>query len=223
MPAQEKLGPGWSSEDTSSFRKVADDVFAPIYPCLARDVAIALGRPFAGLAVLEIGGGVGNMALELLRTGVTSLADLDISSSMLGQARERLERFPNLSKKFFPFQGEAGRLPFRASSFDLVFSRGSIMFWPDIPCALREIKRVLAPGGMAYLGGGLGISTPPEVVQGILESRAGSTTRNDRPDSPFPTLDHDELRDAAAVFGGTASVSSGKGGFWLVWFPGGSA
>jgi SAM-dependent methyltransferase len=47
---------------------------------------------------------------------------------------------------------DAHELPFADGSFDLVTSRFGVMFFADTPAALREIKRVLKPGGrVAFL------------------------------------------------------------------------
>ncbi len=208
----------WDAEHADAFGRVADEVFAPMYPYLVQDVAAVLGRPLAGLTVLEIGGGVGNMALELLRAGAARLDDLDISPAMLERAGARLAEHPGLACRFRPVVGEAGALPFAAGAYDLVFSRGSIQFWPDIPAALAGIRRVLRPAGLAYLGGGFGLSTPPALREAILrekEARLGQM----RGGRPMPQLDKAELLAAARGLGGRARLVQGDGGFWVQWFP----
>lgn len=52
--------------------------------------------------------------------------------------------------------GDLHYLPFEDNSVDLVVSRGSVYFWNDLPQVFREICRVLAPGGQAFIGGGFG-------------------------------------------------------------------
>jgi SAM-dependent methyltransferase len=46
-------------------------------------------------------------------------------------------------------QGAAERLPFADGEFDFVFSRYSAHHWSDLGLALREVRRVLKPGGVA--------------------------------------------------------------------------
>jgi ubiquinone/menaquinone biosynthesis C-methylase UbiE len=47
--------------------------------------------------------------------------------------------------------GDAERLPFNDASFDRVSSNGVLHHTPDLPGALREIRRVLRPGGEARI------------------------------------------------------------------------
>ncbi|MDN8820283.1 class I SAM-dependent methyltransferase, partial [Staphylococcus aureus] len=46
-------------------------------------------------------------------------------------------------------RGAAESLPFADASFDYVFSRYSAHHWSDLGLALREVRRVLKPGGVA--------------------------------------------------------------------------
>lgn len=47
-------------------------------------------------------------------------------------------------------QGDVAAMPFADGSFDLVTGFETIYFWPDVPRALAEIRRVLAPGGTLF-------------------------------------------------------------------------
>ena len=53
--------------------------------------------------------------------------------------------------------GDVQQIPLADGSIDLAVSRGSLPFWENLEQAFSEILRVLAPGGMAYLGGGMGV------------------------------------------------------------------
>jgi SAM-dependent methyltransferase len=52
--------------------------------------------------------------------------------------------------------GDAHAIPLENGSVDLVVSRSSIYFWENMVQVLREIWRVLAPGGQVCIGGGFG-------------------------------------------------------------------
>jgi ubiquinone/menaquinone biosynthesis C-methylase UbiE len=93
--------------------------------------------------VLEVGCGVGTDLLQFARAGA-SVHGVDLSSRSVGLARQRLE--------LYGYEGEvreadAEALPFRDETFDLVYSWGVIHHTPDPPQAVREIYRVLKPGG----------------------------------------------------------------------------
>jgi len=51
------------------------------------------------------------------------------------------------------YRGDAERLPFRDDSFDGVWSSGSIEYWPNPVTALRELRRVVVPGGPVLVVG----------------------------------------------------------------------
>ena len=60
-----------------------------------------------------------------------------------------------MSDKVSVLQGNAEQMPFGDNTVDLIVSRGSIFFWNDKSQGLREIYRVLKPGGIAFIGGGV--------------------------------------------------------------------
>jgi ubiquinone/menaquinone biosynthesis C-methylase UbiE len=78
--------------------------------------------------------------------------------------------------------GHAEDLPLAEDSVDLVVSRGSIFFWEDRPAGLREVHRVLRPGGRAMIGGGLG-STYPLWARREFIRRRRECVRRWRPDA----------------------------------------
>jgi len=47
-------------------------------------------------------------------------------------------------------QGDAARLPFRDGCFDAVIANNSLEHFPDLAAALREVRRVLEPGGALF-------------------------------------------------------------------------
>ena len=119
-----------------------------------RDVESLLGRPLrAGERVLDAGCGTGYLAAGLRRARPDVLTvGSDLSEGMLGNARDA-GAWPLV-------QGDAGRLPFGDGVFDLVVARGVLHHLPDVPAALAEWRRVLAPDGAVVL-----VSEPTPTVE----------------------------------------------------------
>jgi ubiquinone/menaquinone biosynthesis C-methylase UbiE len=100
-----------------------------------------------GLRVLEIGCGCGSEAERFARAGACYTAvDLTKAAVSITQTRFQLT---GLKGNFI--QGDAECLPFADESFDLVYSHGVLHHTPDTPRTIREIYRVLAPGGRAVI------------------------------------------------------------------------
>jgi demethylmenaquinone methyltransferase / 2-methoxy-6-polyprenyl-1,4-benzoquinol methylase len=101
----------------------------------------------ATASILDIATGTGDLALELERAGVASVVGLDFSAPMLREAeRKALER-PEGPSLVSWVQGDAMALPFAADTFDAVTVGFGLRNMPDYLGALREVVRVLKPGG----------------------------------------------------------------------------
>jgi ubiquinone/menaquinone biosynthesis C-methylase UbiE len=100
-----------------------------------------------GRRVLEVGCGTGNISQELARRGA-AVVGLDVSGPMLAAAQRRA-REQNFSAAWI--RGGAAALPFPRNSFDAVISILALDFMADRPGVLREMVRVLAPGGFLLL------------------------------------------------------------------------
>jgi SAM-dependent methyltransferase len=109
-------------------------------------------RPFArfedgqGNDVLEIGVGMGADHLEWARAGPRSLTGCDLTPHAIELTRARLLLHGLRSRLLV---ADAEGLPFRDASFDIVYSWGVIHHSPGTATAVREIRRVLRPGGRA--------------------------------------------------------------------------
>jgi SAM-dependent methyltransferase len=110
-------------------------------PYLRRFARFEDGR---GREVLEIGVGMGADHLEWARGSPRSLTGVDLTSQAIELTRARLGLAELRSRLSV---ADAERLPFRDESFDLVYSWGVIHHSPDTLAAVREIRRVLRPGG----------------------------------------------------------------------------
>jgi SAM-dependent methyltransferase len=122
--------------------EVYESCFVPaIFGAWARPVADAAGIR-TGDRVLDVGCGTGVLAREALgRVGREGqVVGLDLNEGMLAVAA-RTE--PEVEWR----QGDAASLPFEDGSFDAVVSQFALMYFPDRAASLRELWRILAPGG----------------------------------------------------------------------------
>ncbi len=100
-----------------------------------------------GLKVLEIGCGLGTDGAQFAKTGA-DYTGVDLTEAAVELARKRFELF-DLAGKFQT--ADAENLEFADESFDLVYSHGVLHHTPDTTRAIREIYRVLRPGGRAIV------------------------------------------------------------------------
>lgn len=98
--------------------------------------------------VLEIGVGMGADHVEFARARPRSLHGVDLTDRAIEHTRQRLELL-GLSSELQV--ADAERLPFPDASFDYVYSWGVLHHSPDTPRAVREVWRVLRPGGVARI------------------------------------------------------------------------
>lgn len=107
------------------------------------DALIERARPIGPSdRVLDLGCGTGIVA-RVLRDrlgGGVRIAGVDVSAPMIAKAR-------SLAPEIEWHEANAMALPFGPAAFDLILSQQMVQFVPDPLAALREARRVLAPGG----------------------------------------------------------------------------
>ena len=99
------------------------------------------------LNVLEVGCGLGTDGAQFAKAGA-KYTGIDLTEAAVDLAKRRFELF-NLPGIFRV--ADAERLLFANSSFDIVYSHGVLHHTPDTAAAVREIHRVLRPGGKALV------------------------------------------------------------------------
>jgi len=132
------------------FGPVAEQYAAFDYHAKGPDLAPMLeaGALQGDERVLDIGSGPGHTAL-LFATRAREVIASDPTVAMLEQG-ERLARERGLDNVRFQ-QAGAENLPFPDDAFDRVTSRQSAHHYADVRAALREVARVLVPGGRFVL------------------------------------------------------------------------
>jgi len=98
----------------------------------------------AGRAVLELGCGMGFDTIPLAQAGARVVA-IDLSEKCVALARRHLDWYGVEADLRL---GNAECLGFADETFDLVTARGLLMFTPEPTAVLREVLRVLRPGGV---------------------------------------------------------------------------
>ena len=157
-----------------------------------------------GLRVLEIGCGMGTDGAQFAKAGGV-YTGVDLTEAAIELARKRFELF---GLKGTLQVADAENLDFADESFDIVYSHGVLHHTPDIAAAVREIHRVLKPGGraivMLYHRGSynyrVGIRMLRRAGAGLLKSEAGIKLINVLTGEPI-----DALRERAALMRATTN------------------
>jgi 2-polyprenyl-6-hydroxyphenyl methylase/3-demethylubiquinone-9 3-methyltransferase len=111
----------------------------------------ALGD-LAGRLVLDAGCGGGLVAKTLAEAGAVvvgldrSLGSLQVARRAVGRQATPPGSSAGMSGSFHPARGQLERLPFADGAFDAVVAADVLEHVPDLPAAVGEIARVLAPG-----------------------------------------------------------------------------
>ncbi|HKP48051.1 MAG TPA: class I SAM-dependent methyltransferase [Pyrinomonadaceae bacterium] len=94
--------------------------------------------------VLDVGCGNG-WATRLMAAAATEgrVVGIDISDEMIEIAIESSSSFPDIEFR----EASAEKLPFAENEFTHAFSMESLYYYADVSTALKEIRRVLKPGG----------------------------------------------------------------------------
>src|SRR4051812_35664119 len=100
-----------------------------------------------GLRVLDVGCGQGIDVARYALAGA-NVTGIDLTPRHVALARSHMAAL-GLDAEIV--QGDAERLPFADGTFDRASSTGVLHHTPDMPAALREIRRVLRPGGRARI------------------------------------------------------------------------
>jgi protein-L-isoaspartate O-methyltransferase len=124
----------------------------PTHPIITRQRLRDTLEPQPGERVLEVGPGTGYYTLDVADgVGPQGRVDIaDLQQEMLDHTMRRASErgLSNIT----PTQGDAQRLPYPDATFDAAYLTAVLGEIPDQDAALRELARVLKPGGRLVVG-----------------------------------------------------------------------
>ena len=138
------------------------------YPYVIQD-ALRFCTPTKGFWV-DLGAGKGQVAIPLIEATGNPVVMLDPNAEAMTEGL-RIAREKKLEDRLSAVVGRSEAMPFPDNTVDFVVSRGSIFFWDDPVKGLKEVYRVLRPGGKAYVGGGAGSGYPKRAVEELIRQR----------------------------------------------------
>lgn len=137
----DRRGGLFSPRAAGAYAAGAPRLFRGLHRRAADDVVAAIGDRTA--TIVDVGSGPGDLVRELAgRLSAARIVGVEPADAMREIATARGGAF---------VAGTAEALPFPDASLDLVVSTLSAHHWPDPTAALRELDRVLRPGGEARI------------------------------------------------------------------------
>ena len=123
-------------------------------PFMRRETLRGLLQPAPGERVLEVGPGTGYYALDVAPrlTPGGRLDTLDIQQPMLDELMHRADAAEIVN--IVPLHGDAQAMPYPDATFDAAYLVATLGEIPDQDRALRELRRILKPGGRIIVGEG---------------------------------------------------------------------
>ncbi len=101
--------------------------------------------------ILDVATGTGDLAIALARRIPSArITGVDISVNMLAEGRIKVNR-SGFSERIALKTGDAEALDFPDGAFDVVTVAFGVRNFGDIPAGLREMQRVLKPGGRCFI------------------------------------------------------------------------
>ena len=111
-----------------------------------RKKVVNIVKESAPKTVLDIATGTGDLAINLAETDADKIVGLDISSGMLEIGKQKIKN-KNLDSKIDMILGDSENMPFEDNTFDAVTVAFGVRNFETLENGLKEILRVLKPGG----------------------------------------------------------------------------
>jgi len=169
----DQIPEAWSAA-ASDYNAFSRQVTLPFAEDAARLVPIT-----AGTRIIDVAAGTGNFSFAAAERGATVLAT-DFASGMVDLLRATAEQ-RGLGDRVHAEVMDGQHLEVPDSSFDVAASIFGVLFFPDQNRGLREMHRVLVPGGRAV------VSTWAAPPRGEMSAILGNAMSKAMPNAPAPT------------------------------------
>ncbi len=136
------------TELPSAYKRWRGTALGRITDTLERELILDLIGNVAGLTVLDVGCGDGELAVELWKRGA-KVTGIDVSPEMIEAARKRAARY-DADIAFGVATTQS--LPFPPDTFDAVVAVTVLCFVEEVAPVFGEMARVLRPGGHLVIG-----------------------------------------------------------------------
>ncbi|MBD5188486.1 MAG: bifunctional demethylmenaquinone methyltransferase/2-methoxy-6-polyprenyl-1,4-benzoquinol methylase UbiE [Bacteroidales bacterium] len=156
MAKVEEITPYGSSDPKGQQVEQMFDSIAPAYDLMNRAMTLGIDRRWRAKAVgmlgapgriLDVATGTGDLALLLARRIPGSeIVGVDLSEGMIAVGRKKIAD-AGLADRITLRAADCLNLPFADNSFDCITVAYGVRNFADIPAGLREMQRVLRPGG----------------------------------------------------------------------------
>jgi ubiquinone/menaquinone biosynthesis C-methylase UbiE len=190
-------------ETAEYWTKYSDNIrtmFAPLTDAMIQSASIHEGQ-----TVLDVAGGAGEPSLTIADVvGPTGFVTCtDAIAEMVEAARSEANRRGLENVRFQ--QCTADSLPFPESSFDVVVSRLGAMFFPEPLAAMREMLRVLKPGGAVALAVWHKSEANPfcYLVSGVMDQHVKASAADPEAANAFRFAESGKLIDVMKRAGAT--------------------
>ena len=172
MTEVEKITPYGTNQSKGEQVEQMFDSIAPAYDFMNRAMTLGIDRIWRKKAVkmvaarspreiLDVATGTGDLAIELSRAIPSSrITGVDLSEGMIKVGREKIAN-AGLADRITLQAADCLALPFEQCTFDALTVAYGVRNFADIPAGLREMYRVLKPGGMVCI---VELSTPANPI-----------------------------------------------------------
>lgn len=116
---------------------------------LISDIADQRLKKSGPIDIIEIGSGIGGLAVAMARLGNHHVTGIEPEESAVKASSLRTQKYANIQAGFIRGYGE--KIPLPDNSFDLAYTQSVLEHVADVPKVIAEAYRILRPGGVVYI------------------------------------------------------------------------